>query len=152
MEDEKIRVRNAAGNYFREGYNCAEAIFLTFKDHAGLDLGEDAIRLMTGFGSGVGQSGCMCGALTAAVACLNMFTGRNSNRESRDSAYEHANRLHNLFKEKFGNTCCRILNPYKYETPEHLKTCLKITGNTAKLLMEYLEDNELSEEVAACRN
>jgi C_GCAxxG_C_C family probable redox protein len=138
MEEKTMELRNSAGNYFKKGYNCAEALFLAFQPYLGHNLGKDAVKMMTGFGSGIGQAGCICGALTASLALLNLYTGRTSNDQSRDNAYQHAQAFHHIFIEQFGSSCCRNLNKHPFETPEHLRTCLKITGNTAKLLMHYL--------------
>lgn len=142
-ENMVMEARNKAGGYFREGYNCAEAIFLTFREYLAPELSPDTVRLVTGFGGGLGEAGCICGALVGSVMSLNMVKGRTSLYEKRDPAYNAASQFHDLFEEKFGATCCRILNPYPFETPEHLKNCLKITGNTAKLLMEYLLEEGL---------
>lgn len=136
-------VRNKAGNYFKDGYNCAEAIFLTFRELLLPEIDPTMVRLVTGFGNGVGQAGCMCGALTGTIVALNMLNGRTSNQESNAKAYEHAKEFIERFETKYGASCCRALNPYQFGTKEHLTNCLKITGNTAKLFMEYLLEKGL---------
>jgi len=138
-----IEARNTAGNYFKEGYNCAEALFLTYQPLLSPEIDPSLVRLFTGFGSGVGESGCMCGALTGSIAALNMIKGRTTNQLSRDEAYELAKEFTDRFIEKYGVTCCRALNPYPFETKEHLVNCLKITGNTSKLMMEFLLEKGL---------
>ncbi|MGB5822647.1 MAG: C-GCAxxG-C-C family (seleno)protein [Proteocatella sp.] len=138
-----IQARNKAGNYFKEGYNCAEAVFLAFREILAPEMDPDTVKLLTGFGSGVGESGCMCGALTGSIVSLNMITGRTTNKESRNEAYKYANEFNEKFAEKYGATCCRALNPHPFETKEHLTNCLKITGNTGKLLMEFLIEKDL---------
>lgn len=145
-EEMAIEMRNKAGNYFKEGYNCAEAIFLTYRELLASEMDPAMVSLFTGFGSGVGESGCMCGALTGSIAALNMLKGRTSNQASRDEAYQLAREFAEKFTGKYGVTCCRALNPHPFETREHLTTCLKITGNTSKMLMEFLEEKDLIEE------
>lgn len=140
-----MEARNKAGGYFKEGYNCAEAIFLAFREYLAPEISPETVKLFTGFGNGAGQSGCMCGALTGSIAALNMLKGRTSLEESRDAAYEVAGEFHDRFVDKFGTTCCRALNPHPFESKEHLRNCLKITGNTAKLLMEFLQEKGLYE-------
>lgn len=142
-EDLAIQMRNKAGNYFKEGYNCAEAIFLTYQELLAPDMDPNLVRLFTGFGSGVGEAGCMCGALTGSIAALNILKGRTTNKESRDEAYQLAKEFHDKFVEKYDITCCRVLNPHPYETRDHLVTCLKITGNTSKMLLEFLREKGL---------
>ncbi len=138
-----IEARSKAGNYFKEGNNCAEAIFLTFREYLMPEMDPKMVKLVTGFGSGIGEAGCMCGALTGSIIALNMVKGRSSKEEDRTCAYDHAREFHDRFIENFGTTCCRALNTNPFESREHLTTCLKITGNTGKLLMEYLLEKEL---------
>ncbi len=142
-EEMSIEARNKAGNYFKEGYNCAEAVFLTFRELLAPEMDPAMVRLMTGFGGGVGEAGCMCGALTGSIASLNMIKGRTTNQVPRDEAYQLAKEFSEKFTEKYGVTCCRALNPHPFETREHLTNCLKITGNTSKMLMEFLNEKEL---------
>lgn len=142
-EEREIEARNKAGNYFKEGYNCAEAVFLTYRELLAPEMDPSMVRLMTGFGGGVGESGCMCGALTGSIAALNMIKGRTTNQIPRNEAYQLAREFSEKFTEKYGVTCCRALNPHPFETREHLTNCLKITGNTSKMLMEFLEEREL---------
>jgi C_GCAxxG_C_C family probable redox protein len=142
-EEMSVEARNKAGNYFKEGYNCAETIFLTYRELLAPDVDPSMVRLMTGFGGGLGESGCLCGALTGSITALNMIKGRASNSVSRDEAYRLAKEFTAVFEEKYGATCCRALNPFPFETKQHLTNCLKITGNTSKLLMEFLQEKEL---------
>ncbi len=135
-----LEARNKAGNYFKEGYNCAEAIFLTFREYLDPEMDPAMVKLATGLGSGIGQAGCACGALTGAVLAINMVKGRVSKDDDREPAYEYAREFHDRFVDKFGTTCCRGLNTHPFESREHLTTCLKITGNTGKLLMDFLQE------------
>ncbi|HHU17886.1 MAG: hypothetical protein GX892_07350 [Thermoanaerobacteraceae bacterium] len=142
-EEILIEMRNKAGNYFKEGYNCAEAIFLTYRELLKPEIDPAMVSLFTGFGGGVGESGCMCGALTGSIAALNMVKGRTTNKSSRDEAYQLAKEFTEKFTDQYGVTCCRALNPHPFETKEHLVNCLKITGNTSKMLMEFLVEKGL---------
>ncbi len=142
-EDLAIEARNKAGNYFREGYNCAEAIFLTFREYLAPETPREAVKMTTGLGGGLGHAGCMCGALTGSVLAMGLLKGRTSAEKEREPMYDAASGFHDRFIEKFGYTCCRALNPHPFETPEHLKNCLKITGNTAMLLTSYLDEKGL---------
>lgn len=142
-QDLVLEARNKAGEYFRQGYNCAESIFLALRDLVAPELDAGLVRMFTGFGGGLGHAGCICGALNSSVAIIGLFRGRISNQEDREPGYNAAHEFHDLFEGRFGGTCCRVLNPNPFDTPEHLKNCLKITGNTGKLLMEYLIEKGL---------
>ena len=139
-KDLTLQAREKAGNYFRDGYNCAESVFLAFHDLLQLPFERDAVKLLTGFGGGLGHAGCMCGALVGSAVVLNALYGRTDNKGERKPAYHAAQEFHDRFQDKFGATCCRALNQDPFDTPEHLRFCLKLTGNTAKLLMEYLQE------------
>ncbi|SFR00934.1 C-GCAxxG-C-C family protein [Desulfoscipio geothermicus] len=141
--DLATQMRNKAGENFRNGYNCAESIFIAFRELLAPDIDPTLARMFTGFGGGLGHAGCMCGALTASAAMLGLLKGRISASEDRDGCYKLTQELHDRFEQKFSATCCRVLNPHPFDTKEHLKNCLKITGNTAKLLTEYLMEKGL---------
>lgn len=143
MEDKATQARNTAGSFFKEGYNCAESIFKTFKPLVAPQMNDDVVRMFTGFGGGYGHAGCTCGALAASVAVLGMIKGRIDVSEDRDPAYNIAKEFHDRFEGKFGGTCCRVLNEHPFDSKEHLRNCLKITGNTAKLLAEFMEEKNL---------
>lgn len=145
QEKEQIEIiaRNKAGEYFKEGHNCSESIFLAYRDMLFPKLDKDLVMLATGFGGGLGESGCTCGALTGSVMVLGLLQGRTFPDDDRYRAYNLAHEFHNKFKGNFKTTCCRVLNGTDYQTPEHLKRCLKITGTTSKMLMEFLQEKHL---------
>ena len=141
--DLATEMRNRAGENFRSGYNCSEAIFVAFRELVAPDLNPELVRMFTGYGGGLGHAGCMCGALTGSVAVLGLLAGRVNQDGDREKCYELARNFHDRFEQKFSATCCRVLNPHPFDTKEHLKNCLKITGNTAKLLTEYLNEKNI---------
>lgn len=144
MSKDPLEARNLAGEYFRNGYNCAEAIFLTFRDLLQLDVPREMVCMATGMGGGMGHAGCICGALNGGAMVLGLLKGRKSAEEKRDEAYTLSREFHDCFESNFKYTCCRNLNPFPFDTKDHLRNCIKITGNTAKLLTEFLNDKELA--------
>jgi len=142
MEERKNAGERAVIKY-KEGYNCAETILRAFRDELKLDLSDDSMKIATGFGGGLGQAGCMCGALTGAVMVLSLLQGRTSSAVSRDPAYNSARDFHQAFSDAFGASCCRVLNPHEFGALEQRKNCLKITARTADLLEQFLHDKGL---------
>jgi C_GCAxxG_C_C family probable redox protein len=132
-------LKSLAGNNFRKGYNCAEAILRAFRDGLQLPLDDETLKIASGFGGGFGHAGCACGALSASIMVLGLMQGRSDSSQSRAPVYAAAQEFHRRFEEKFGATCCRMLNPYPFDTKEHLRNCLKITGGTAELLADFIE-------------
>ncbi len=137
---DKEFMKQAAGQTFREGYNCSEAIVRAFRNTLQLDISDAALRMASGFGGGLGHAGCLCGALAGSIMVLGIILGRDNNVQSREPVYISVQRFHDLFREKFGATCCRALNPHPFDSKEHLRNCIKITGNTAELLSDYIKD------------
>lgn len=148
-EDLAALARDKAGGYFKQGYNCAEAILRAFLDILSVPHDPQVARLASPFGGGLGRSGCTCGALTGSEMVLGMVAGRDGLDKPLGDIYTVAGKLHDRFAEKFGSTCCRVLNPDgDFESREHLRRCLKITGGTAQMLAEFLqEQNLVSEEM-----
>ncbi len=144
MQDRNLEARNLAGNYFKTGYNCAESIVQAFNDLLGVPMDRNVVMMASGFGGGLGHAGCICGALTGSVMVLGMLRGRTDATQDRTLIYDLAREFHNRFEQQFGATCCRSLNQFEFDTPEHLRNCLKITGGTAKLLMEFLSEKQLA--------
>lgn len=138
MSESSVDLKSMAGNNFRGGYNCAEAILRAFNDGMQLNVPNDALKMASGFGGGIGHAGCVCGALTASIMVLGLLKGRSDAAQDRTPMYASAEEFHHLFEEKFGATCCRVLNPHPFDTKEHLRNCLKITGSTADLLSNYI--------------
>lgn len=138
-----LEARNRAGNNFKEGLNCAESIVKAFNELYNNPMSPEVVRMATGFGGGLGHAGCLCGALTGSAMVLGIFRGRTQITQSREPAYELTKEFHDRFTSEFGATCCRALNPHEFDSPEHLRRCLKLTGGTAKLLMEFIQEKEL---------
>ncbi|AFM41338.1 C_GCAxxG_C_C family probable redox protein [Desulfosporosinus acidiphilus SJ4] len=144
MDDMAMEARSRAGNKFKEGLNCSESILQTFNELLKNPLNSESLKMASGFGGGLGHAGCMCGALTSSVMILGLYQGRTTPQIDREPVYNLAHEFHDRFSDQFGGTCCRVLNPHEFDTPEHLRHCLKLTGGTAKLLMEYILEKGLS--------
>ncbi|WP_088186782.1 C-GCAxxG-C-C family (seleno)protein [Desulfosporosinus sp. FKA] len=143
-DDVVLEARSRAGNKFKEGFNCSESILHAFNELLNNPLSSESLKMATGFGGGLGYAGCMCGALTSSVMVLGLYQGRITHQQDREPLYNLAHEFHDRFSDQFGGTCCRVLNPHDFDSPEHLKHCLKLTGGTAKLLMEFILEKKLT--------
>ena len=56
MSEFSEKMGMAAGNNFKSGYNCCEAIVQTFRKEAGVNIDDNAFRLCSGFGGGIGHA------------------------------------------------------------------------------------------------
>ena len=66
--------RELGENYFKQGYNCAQAVTLAFAHELKIDR-EYALKLVSGFGGGFGRMREVCGAVSGMVFVLNSFLG-----------------------------------------------------------------------------
>ena len=132
-----------AAQHFKAGYNCAESVVRAFRDFYNLDISDEALKMASGFGGGLGHAGCMCGALSGATMVLGMLQGRTNKEQSRGPIYGSAQEFHDIFTKQFGATCCRVLNPHEFGSQEQRRTCYKLTSTTAEILLKYLQDKQL---------
>lgn len=60
-----------AVKYYKQGYNCAETIFMAGIEAYHLDIDPKSVTMMSAFGGGL-QCGDLCGCLTGAAAVLGI--------------------------------------------------------------------------------
>ncbi|KAF0092057.1 MAG: Cysteine synthase A [Fusobacteria bacterium] len=128
--------------YFRNGLYCSEAIFKAFNEVYQLGLPENFYKISTGFGSGLGESGCTCGSVASGVMILGLIAGRNKVYESERIVYLAVNELHRRFKEANKAICCRVLTKdVKWNSAEHKITCEEYVISAAKITDEIINKN-----------
>lgn len=114
---------------------CSEAVLTVLNQ--GLKGGlapEIAVRITSGLPEGIGRSGCTCGALSAGVIALGLFLGRSGpGIMNNRTVYTASRELHDLFKTRFGATCCRVLtNNIEVGTKHHFKFCARHVGEVSE--------------------
>ncbi len=134
-----------AANLFTTGQLwCAEAVFLVLNKALGGGLPPAlAQQLVSGLGQGIGGRGCVCGALNGGALAIGLFLGNHSpgwatNRKIMDLC----GRLHDVFRHRFGATCCRTLTRAVQEgSAEHLRRCARhteaATSMAAAIILEH---------------
>ncbi len=134
--------------YFRQGYNCSQAVALAFCDETGLDE-KTTERLTIGFGGGIGRMREVCGAMNASVFVLGAAFN-----EDKSSIYKRVQELADTFKKQNGSIICRELlglsskgndSPNaEARTPEYYKKrpCPLIVHDAANALDAYLKANK----------
>lgn len=125
--------------YFRNGLYCSEAILRAFNEVYKLGMPENFYKIATGFGSGLGESGCTCGAVTSGVMVLGLIAGRNKAYESERMVYLSVNELHKRFKEKNKAVCCRVLTKnVEWNSAEHKILCEDYVLEAARITDEII--------------
>ncbi|MGN0537458.1 MAG: C-GCAxxG-C-C family (seleno)protein [Acutalibacteraceae bacterium] len=109
-----------SANYFKNGFNCSQAVFATFAGDFGLSE-EMALKVATQFGGGA-RKGEMCGAVSGALMVLGLKFGHyNYNApEEKRNAYKIAEEFMNRFIEKNGTVVCRELLGYDVSKQEDM--------------------------------
>ena len=144
MSEFSEKMGMAAGNNFKSGYNCCEAIVQTLRKEAGVNIDDNAFRLCSGFGGGIGHARDLCGAMAGCVMVISTLAGRNQPSEKPlAEIYLLTLEFHERFAKEFGSCACGAVMPYEFNTREHLKNCLKLVNKVAQLLAVYLEEKEL---------
>lgn len=147
MSEFSEKLGMAAGNAFKSGCNCSEAIVEAFRKEAGVPIDDNAFRMCSGFGGGIGHARDLCGALAGSVMVISVLAGRTSPEEkSLSEIYPYTLEFHERFKAAFGGTACGELMQFEFNTKEHLKNCIKLVNKVAQLLAEYLVEKGLLKE------
>ncbi len=110
-----------AGERFRQGYNCAQSVFLPFALESGLDE-KRALDLAAVMGGGIARNGETCGALAGALMALGLLRGMPdpADNAGKDGLYAEAAELRRAFEERFGASRCPELLGEHLGTPEGL--------------------------------
>lgn len=95
---------------FCSGYNCAQSVAGAFADDE-LCTEKAALRLMAGFGGGMGGMREMCGAVSGMIFALGMDGGNYDphDTQAKTKLYTRVREAVALFKEKYETTNCREL-------------------------------------------
>ncbi|MBQ2944932.1 MAG: C_GCAxxG_C_C family protein, partial [Ruminococcus sp.] len=95
---------------FKEGYNCAQAVFGAFSQELGLDF-DIAMKLSSGFGGGMGRLREVCGAVSGMFMVFDMKHGYTSptDKEGKMELYSHIQELSKRFEKENGSIICREL-------------------------------------------
>ncbi len=147
-----------AQRLFLEGYNCAQAVFCAFCDETGLSL-ENAARLSSSFGGGMGRLREVCGTVSGALMALGMLRGYSDPADPQAKAehYRLVQQYAQRFREINGTIICRELlkdvpvtpgGVPEARTPEFYRRrpCLRLAGEAAGLLEQMLQEIKTSEE------
>ncbi len=139
----RLAGRRAANLFTARRLCCSEAVLLVLNNGFSGSLDFDTARnLGAGFCGGMGDAGCVCGALSGAVMGLGLFLGPAApNGLNKKKFRALIKELHDAFQTKQGSTCCRILiqdfSNGKHKTARH-KHCTGITEHGARLAVELL--------------
>jgi C_GCAxxG_C_C family probable redox protein len=119
---------------------CSEAVLVTLNQGLGGSLEKyQALALAAPFSEGVGNTGCMCGALGGALLALGLFIGGTSPVRRRAAVQRASSDLLKKFKTRFGSSCCRVLSKKStFDSKSHFDHCSELTARAATLATEVI--------------
>ena len=140
-----------AENYFKSGYNCAQAVVMAFDDVMEMTADQLA-RLAAPFGGGIGRMREVCGTVSGMAFVAGAIVPSNdpANLEERKQNYALVQHFAEQFRQHNGNIVCRSLlgldRPKDEPTPsprtaEYYKKrpCAEYVYDAALIVGKYLE-------------
>ena len=143
--------KEQAIEYFKQGYNCTQAVVLTFKDVLTIDA-EELCKIASPFGGGISRMRETCGAVTGMVLVLGNLVGYSTPEtgEKKHELYKKTQEILKIFENRFGSlTCGKLLNlTQKHDDPkpsprDHSfylnRPCTELIGAAAEILEDSLK-------------
>lgn len=137
---------------FKQGYNCAQAVFAAFCDVTGL-AEQTALKVSASFGGGVAHMREVCGAVSGMCMVTGMLYGFDDpkNPSAKTEHYKLVQKLIGQFREQNGSIVCRELLGLapEFRSPEPLTqeqkqkaphSCANMIAGAAEILDEFLEN------------
>lgn len=117
----KSRVEYATDR-FKAGFNCSQAVFATYAPLLGIRE-DDALRISTGFGAGMGRQQEVCGAVTGAYMTLGSSHGMTDAKDTgaKETTYALVKEFTLRFCQLHGSISCRELLRCDLNTEEGKK-------------------------------
>ena len=152
MKEKQLSERvEAASAYFKQGYNCSQAVVAAFADL--YDFTPDqAFRMAASFGGGIGRMRETCGAACGLFLLAGLETGAidGSDREGKAANYKLVQELAEEFRRQNGSINCGELLGLKPKTPTPAmpderteayyakRPCAKMVESAAEIWAAYL--------------
>ncbi len=114
---------------------CTEAVVTALNQGLRGGLTDTQATAMSApFCIALGDSGCLCGALSGAVMATGLLLGQDGAYRHRKSMRDSARQLHDQFKLAHGATCCRVLSKkVKHDKKAHFAQCAGLTAQAAEM-------------------
>ncbi len=139
MKENVVITGEKAGNYFENGFHCAEAIVASVLE--GLDKDpSQVIAQATAFGGGFGKTfDEACGALSGCLIVIGHLYGRNKSGENWDLPAQLAKDTREKFIANYKTTHCATLR-HRFGEEHQSKECGKLVQHVAQELVTLLSD------------
>ena len=143
-----------AKELFYQGYNCSQAVLCAFGDVTGLDI-DEAARIASSFGGGLGRLREVCGTVSGAALVLGIVKGYSdpADIKAKTEHYRLVQEYARRFRERSGSIICRELlkgvdvkpggDPEpRTEAFYRKRPCPNLAWQAARILDEMLSEDE----------
>ena len=93
---------------FHKGFNCSQAVLLSFGEELGLDK-QTCLKIACAFGGGMAKQQSICGAVTSAYMVLGLKYGKFKEEDniSKETTFSLVHKFNEKFIELNGSIICR---------------------------------------------
>lgn len=142
----KSRAQIAVDYYAKSGYNCSQAVAVTYADLLGLDP-MVCFKGMETFGHGMGSRLGTCGAISGAIYLAGFVTSTghmddDKKNKSKKESYDLAAKITKAFYEQNGTVTCADLKEPKSQT---FRSCLDCIADAAILAEKFIFPGQFEE-------
>jgi C_GCAxxG_C_C family probable redox protein len=97
---------------FRQGYNCAQALFSAYADEDVVKCSA-AMKIACGLGAGMGRMAETCGAVSGALLAIGSRFGMQDAEDTaaKEKTYELVRKFVAAFRQRHQSTVCHELLP-----------------------------------------
>ncbi|NDV18669.1 hypothetical protein GO013_04445 [Pseudodesulfovibrio sp. JC047] len=134
------RTSSAARHLYGSGSMCCSEAVLTVINqefHGGLSP-ETARAISKGFCGGIGDAGCVCGALAGAVMAQSLILGNGPLPADEKTVRTASKKLHDRFLTHYGSVCCRDLSKTRDPNSTSKGICLKYVESATAICADQL--------------
>ena len=136
LEVRVARIKDRARHlYEKRQMFCSEAVVLAINRELGGGLSDpQAMAISAPFSQALGDSGCVCGALSGAVMASGLLLGQTHAHRHRQAMRNSARQLYDRFKAVNGASCCWVLSKkFKHDKKAHFHRCADLTAQAAEM-------------------
>jgi C_GCAxxG_C_C family probable redox protein len=139
-------MKKSAGEYFSEGYNCAQSVLMSLAEELGMDISLGA-SVSAAFGAGICHRQEICGAVSGALMVLGKrFFDPKQPVLSKALIYEKGREFIEEFERVNGSSNCLSLIDVDFSQPGAMErarnegvftlVCKKLVESAAGILEE----------------
>ena len=139
-----------AKQYFKEGYNCCQAVVLAFAPEMGV-APQTALAIASSFGGGIGRLREVCGAFSGACIVAGALWGYTDPKAKEEKAehYKLIQQMAAAFEAKNGSIICGVLTGIRKDS--HIpaerteafyqkRPCVELVGDAAEILEKIIKE------------